>query len=157
MYKQLLHKTNINYSTSYSSNSKPSITTTLGRWLGAGRSNTWASSHVIFSCIRSSFSILTRLLFARKVLFFFFLEIDDLAPSTSFAMYPDLSTFDHELGSANSACWIDEEIGHSELSFKWWTLKSIWTIPVYLTLTSPWVETPFIVLLESWSCQQIYA
>jgi len=36
----------------------------------------------------------------------------------SMAMYPDLSTFDHELGSANSACWIDEKIGDSELSFK---------------------------------------
>lgn len=36
------------------------------------------------------------------MLFFLFLEIKDLLPSASFAMYPDLSTFDHELGSANS-------------------------------------------------------
>lgn len=59
----------------------------------------------------SSLSILRRLLLEPNVLLFLFLEIDALAPITSFAMYPDLSTFDQELGSANSAWLIDEKAG----------------------------------------------
>lgn len=55
----------------------------------------------------SSFSILKRLLLEPKVLLFLFLDIKALDPITSFAMYPDLSTLDHELGSGNSAWSID--------------------------------------------------
>lgn len=59
----------------------------------------------------SSLSILSRLLLEPNVLFFLFLEIEGLAPKTSFAMYPDLSTFVHELGSASSAWLIHEKKG----------------------------------------------
>lgn len=59
----------------------------------------------------SSFSILKRLLLEPKVLLFLFLEINAFAPRTSLAMYPDLSTFDQEVGSANSAWLIDEKLG----------------------------------------------
>ena len=74
-----------NNQTSYSSNSNPSITTILGTWSGAGRSNPCASSHVSFSSIISSFSILKRLLLEPNVLLFLFL-IEDFASRTSFAM-----------------------------------------------------------------------
>lgn len=65
----------------------------------------------------SSFSILKRLLLEPKVLLFLFLEIKVLAPSTSFAMYPDLSTLDQELGSASSAWSIDEKQDKVMLSY----------------------------------------
>lgn len=97
--------------TSYSSNSKPSMTKMFGTWFGGGRSNPWASSQVIFNSIMSSLSILRRLLLEPRVLFFLFLEIEGLAPKTSFAMYPDLSTFVHEVGSASSAWLIHEKKG----------------------------------------------
>lgn len=52
--------------------------------------------------MRSSLSILKRLLLEPKVLFFLFLGKEALAPWTSFATYADLSALDHELGSAAS-------------------------------------------------------
>lgn len=109
-YYKCWKKTQIKvYHTSYSSNSKPSITTTLATWVGGGRSSPWASSHVSFSTIRSSLSILRCLLFEPSMIFFLFLGPASLVPNASFAMYPDLSTFDHELGSSSSACLIDEK------------------------------------------------
>lgn len=122
--------------TSYSSNSKPSITTTLGTWLGGGRSNPCASSQVNFSSSKSSFSILKRLLFEPNVLFFLLLGKDNLAPSTSLATYPDLSTLEHVVApSAKLAATASVGL-------------------TFFVLPSPGLETPLLVLVGWLPCQQ---